>query len=176
LTIPEIVDAINPPHKALGLGYFASQSNHRRANRNRAYLRLNIRPGGSYLVYRGWLALAPNGMLNMTRARLQGMHEYHQCEGRLIVAVQKMRESHDSSSRDSGDSGDSGGTGGVGGAMGSLDAYAQTLTRVNGYATRLAASAMLWNAERTCRLTGCTAEQLKEWAKLRFSNESKDSF
>jgi hypothetical protein len=160
LTIPEIVEVINPPHKALGVGYFASLTlRSPKSTRAKAFLRLNIRPGGALLVDRGYFALTSSGMLDMTHARLQGVFEYRMAEGLLILAVQRLRE--DRALRDVRDEKTP-----QQGVYERLEAFARGLTKHHKYPMRHAVTAMVANAKRVAAVTGCEWRDIVEWSNV----------
>jgi hypothetical protein len=171
LTIPEIVEAINPPHKALGIGYFASMTLRSvKAPRTKAFLRLNIQPGGRLLVDRGYFRVASNGMLDMTHARLQGLHEYRMCEGLLIVTVQHIRDAKRLGAILTGDAPATFAEY-VQTANGSpnvtherLEAFARAWTATHGYPMKHAVIAMRNRPKDVAEHVGCGWAEVVEWA------------
>lgn len=165
LTVPEIVDVINPPHKALGLGYFASLTMRKMSggSQGKAYLRLNIKPGGTHLIDRGYFTVTPSGILDMTHARLQSTYEYRVAEGLLVGAVQRLRQERaeaakkkvvrEPSTEEARDK--------------KLDAYAQALSRARKYPVKHAVIAIRHAAKEVAGIVGCDCDEVVEWAKRR---------
>jgi hypothetical protein len=167
LTIPEIIDAINPPYKAIGIGYFASSTLHKMnsGNQEKAYLRLNIRPGSAHLVNRGYLALHKSGLLDMTHARLQSLFEYRVCEGHLISTVQRMRlerkqeattkRQHSSLFENF-----------IAARNEKLSSYAIALSRARRYPVKHAAIAMRYMAKEVAEAVGCNWQEVVKWSEM----------
>jgi hypothetical protein len=167
----EVSRAISAPWSALGREWRASRTLRSEiAPRDKVFLRLNVSARGVKLEERGHILLTPSGMLDLSRARLRNRSEYLTCEGRILLAVEKLREAQ--AGRDIKLALEAPRSfsewlarpGEVDLAGERLDAYAGALARKNGGHLQHAVLWMRMKAERVSLETGLGVSEVTEWA------------